>query len=176
MQLYEALSMQVAAWREDGYKHEEFPAIAEILEWARHPDVPTFHLRAPQFRALETYWFLRLVEETPHVFDLYQNLFPKVTDRLTALGIIHPDMREMVLDIGYEGLIEKIRSDDEFVRQYKLEAVRETLTYAEGKSTKGFPELRLCRVNRCRNPCSRLNLSSITCRTWVLSRRETTSW
>ncbi|MEP7134096.1 MAG: DEAD/DEAH box helicase family protein, partial [Chloroflexota bacterium] len=128
MQLYEALSMQVAAWREDGYKSEEFPAIAEILEWARQPDVPTFHLRAPQFRALETYWYLRLVEATPHVFDLYQNLFPKMTDRLTALGITHPDMRDMTLDVGYEGLIEKIRSDDNFVKEYKLEAARETLT------------------------------------------------
>ena len=27
-------------------------------------------LRAPQLRALETYWYLRLVEGTPHVLDL----------------------------------------------------------------------------------------------------------
>ena len=128
MQLYEALSMHVTAWRGDGYKHAEYPAIAEILEWAGQPDVPAFRLRAPQVRALETYWYLRLVEKTPHIFDLYTGLFPRVTERLTALGITHPDMREMVLDITYEGLIEKIRSDSDFVRQYKLEAVRETLT------------------------------------------------
>ena len=128
MQLYEALSMHVASWREEGYKHDEYPAIAEILEWASNPDVPNFHLRKPQMRALETYWYLRLVRKTPHIFDLYTELFPRVTERLTALGITHPDMREMVLDIGYEGLIEKIRSDGDFVRQYKLEAVRETLT------------------------------------------------
>jgi len=59
MQLFEALSRNVAAWREENYKHDEFPAIAEILEWARQPDVPTFRLRAPQFRAFETYWRLR---------------------------------------------------------------------------------------------------------------------
>jgi hypothetical protein len=35
MQLFEALALHVAAWREEGYKHDEFPAIAEILEWAR---------------------------------------------------------------------------------------------------------------------------------------------
>lgn len=47
MQLFEALSMHVAARREDGYKHEAYPAIAEILEWARQPDVPNFRLRLP---------------------------------------------------------------------------------------------------------------------------------
>ena len=77
MQLYEALSMHVATRREENYMHDEFPAIAEILEWARQPDVPNFRLRAPQLRALETYWYLRPVEETPHIFDLYQSLFPK---------------------------------------------------------------------------------------------------
>jgi hypothetical protein len=34
MQLYEALSMNVAAWREDEYKHETFPTTAKILEHA----------------------------------------------------------------------------------------------------------------------------------------------
>ena len=52
MQLFEALALHVAAWREEGYKHDEFPAIAEILEWAPRPEVPTFRLRAPQLRAL----------------------------------------------------------------------------------------------------------------------------
>ena len=50
MQLYEALSMHLTAWREDNYKHDEFPAIAEILEWACQPDVPAFRLRPPQLR------------------------------------------------------------------------------------------------------------------------------
>jgi hypothetical protein len=49
MQLFEVLSMHVTAWREDRDKHAEFSAIAEILEWAHQPDVPTFRLRAPQF-------------------------------------------------------------------------------------------------------------------------------
>lgn len=128
MQLYEALAQNVAAWREENYRHDNYPAIAEILEWARQPDVPAFRLRAPQLKALETYWYLRLGEETPNVFELYTNLFPKVTERLTALGMTHPDMRELVIDIGFEGLIDKVREDDEFVKQYKLEAVRETLT------------------------------------------------
>jgi hypothetical protein len=40
MQLYEALSMHVAAWRGEGYQHADCPVIGEILEWARQPDVP----------------------------------------------------------------------------------------------------------------------------------------
>jgi type III restriction enzyme len=128
MHLYEALARKVAAWREENYEHEDYPAIGEILEWVRNPDVPLFRLRPPQIRALETYWYLRLVENTPHIFDLYTNLFPKVTERLDALGLTHPDMRELALDIGIDGVIEKARDDDDFVKQYKLEALRETLT------------------------------------------------
>ena len=128
MQLYEALSMHLTAWREDNYKHDEFPAIAEILEWACQPDVPAFRLRAPQLRAVEAYWYLRLVEKTAHVFDLYTRLFPKVTERMTALGMNHADLREMVIDTGFEGLIEKARTDDDFVSKYDLETLRETIS------------------------------------------------
>jgi hypothetical protein len=45
MQLYEALAKRVAAWREENYGHEPYPAIAEILEWASEPEVPNFRLR-----------------------------------------------------------------------------------------------------------------------------------
>jgi len=31
MNLYEALAMHVAGWRQDKYEHEKFSAIAEIL-------------------------------------------------------------------------------------------------------------------------------------------------
>jgi len=126
MQLYEALSMHVAAWREDGYKHDEFPAIAEIVEWARQPDVPNFRLRAPQLRALETYWYLRLVEETPHIFDLYQSLFPKKKELLEAFGI--SDEAFSRADYDLDTLVESIRNDPDFVKEFRLEAVRETLT------------------------------------------------
>ena len=33
----------------------------------------------------------------------------------------------MVIDMGYEGLIEKVRTDNDFVSKYDLETVRETL-------------------------------------------------
>ena len=54
MQIYEALAIHVAAWRDEDYQHDEFPATAEILEWALNPDVPNFRMRKPQLMALET--------------------------------------------------------------------------------------------------------------------------
>ena len=59
--------------------------------WTRGPDGSLSRvriaplLRAAQFRAVETYWYLRLVEGTPHIADLYCDLFPSITDRLVAL-------------------------------------------------------------------------------------------
>jgi type III restriction enzyme len=125
MQLYEALAMHVAAWRDEGYPHEDYPAIAEILEWASNPDVPNFRLRKPQLRALETYWHLRLREHTPHIFDLYQSLFPKKKDLLDALGI--PEEAFSRADYDLQALVRAILDDPEFVREFRLEALRETL-------------------------------------------------
>ncbi len=125
MQLYEALSMHVAAWREEGYQHADYPAIAEILEWARQPDVPTFRLRSPQLRALETYWYLRLVEQTPHIFDLYQKAFPKKKELLEAFGV--SDAAFGRADYDMDVLLDSIKNDAGFVKEFHLEAVRETL-------------------------------------------------
>jgi len=126
MQLYEALAQNVAAWRVEKYKHNDYPAIAEILEWARQPDVPAFRLRSPQLKALETYWYLRLAENTPHIFDLYQSLFPKKKDLLEAFGISDEAFARADYDI--DSLVETIKNDDAFVKEFRLEAVRETLT------------------------------------------------
>jgi hypothetical protein len=125
MQLYEALATHVGEWRESGYQHEEFPAIAEILEWASNPDVPNFRLRKPQLRALETYWYLRLRENTPHIFELYQSLFPKKKDLLEAFGI--PEAAFSRADYDLDTLVEAIRTDTDFVKEFRLEAVRETI-------------------------------------------------
>ncbi len=130
MHLYEILATRVADWRQNKYPHDRYPAIAEILEWAANPDTSNFCLRPPQVRALETYWYLRLMEDTPHIFDLYNRLFTRPTERLAALGMEHPDLRDLALDIGFNGVVERVRQDDLFVRQYRLEALRETLTLA----------------------------------------------
>ena len=125
MQLYETLAMHVAVWQGAGYRHADYPAIAEILEWTRQPDVPTFRLRPPQLRALETYWYLRLVEHTPHIFYLYQKAFPKKKELLEAFGI--SDEAFSRVDYDMDVLLDSTQNDTDFVKEFHLEAVRETL-------------------------------------------------
>lgn len=118
MQLYEALARRVAAWREESYRHEEYPAIGEILEWASDPDVLYFRLRKPQLRALETYWYLRLRANTPHVFDLSQSLFTKKKDLLEAFGI--PEDALSRTDHDLDTLVESIQADPGFVKEFRF--------------------------------------------------------
>lgn len=69
-ELHGILSERVAGWRTSAYAHDAHPAIAETLTYARHEDGSSRYLREPQIRALETYWYLRLVEGTPRVGEL----------------------------------------------------------------------------------------------------------
>ncbi len=127
--LHQRLSALVPTWRESGYPYEQYPAVAEILEYQLEPGtgVPRL-LRRPQLRALETYWYLRLVENTPHIFDLYRRLYLKQSELLTALGLTDSAIKEFVLDEGPDALWSRIRTDDIFVHDFKLESLRETLT------------------------------------------------
>jgi type III restriction enzyme len=126
--LHEMIAPRVAAWAKEGYPSDAYPAIAEIFEWATDPDTgsPRF-LRTPQIRALETYWYLRLVEGTLRVFDLYERLYPHFVDRLDALGVANRDIERWLLGRQPSELWERIREDDEFVRVHRLQAARETL-------------------------------------------------
>jgi hypothetical protein len=131
MNLYEKLTQGVNQWRSQGYPCEDYPSISEILHWASNPDGEGFRLRIPQIRALETYWYLRLCEETPHTFNLYQKLYPKGTELLEALGLDRPEIKDSVIDEGgIEGIITRVKNDNEFARKFHLEALRETLTLA----------------------------------------------
>jgi len=127
---YQKIAVQVDSWRSDGYACSDFRAIAEILEWARDDQTESLRfLRRPQLRALETYWYLRLVENTPHIFDLYFKLFPPQQDiaaLLEALGI--PDNAFKAVNYSADRLWDRIKTDDSFVRDFKLESLRETLT------------------------------------------------
>lgn len=127
--LHQQIAARVNTWRSEDYACPEYPALAEILEWAHIPE--TGHarfLRRPQLRALETYWYLRLIEKTPHVFDLYRKFYPKQSELLSALGLDHGDIKEYVLDEGFDALLKRIKTDDAFVRDFDLESLRETLT------------------------------------------------
>ena len=128
MYIYERLASKVSDWRASNYAHPHYPAIAEILEWCANPETAEFRLRLPQIRALETYWYLRLVENTPHILSLYETLYTSTSERMAALGLDHPDLHHLALDHGYQGLLESLCTDDELVKRFKLEALRESLT------------------------------------------------
>ncbi|MHB8666834.1 MAG: hypothetical protein ACYC7B_04855 [Burkholderiales bacterium] len=104
--LFTALAQRVAAWRSTGHSCEGYPAIGEVLAWARSTDDGSKLrcLRRPQAKALETYWYLRLVEDTAHIFDLYRKFYPKQSELLAALGLDHEKIRAYVLDEGIDAL------------------------------------------------------------------------
>lgn len=128
--LYQALAERVATWRAENYSCDNYPAIREILEFATEDGEAgqLRYLRRAQFRALETYWYLRLVLETPRIPELYAKLFPKPKDRREAMGLTHPDIVSLIADEGLESCLERVKTDNAFVRQYALESLRESLT------------------------------------------------
>jgi type III restriction enzyme len=67
--LYQVLTQRVDAWRTANYPCDGSPAIREILEFATEDGeaAQLRYLRRAQFRALKTYWYLRLVLETPRI-------------------------------------------------------------------------------------------------------------
>jgi type III restriction enzyme len=127
--LHQILAQHTKEWREAGYPCDDYPAISEILEYQIEPETKILKfLRKPQLRALEIYWYLRLVEKTPHIFDLYNTYFPKLREKRQVLGLTAEAIRDFVEDEGIEALWERIKTDDSFVRDFKLESLRETLT------------------------------------------------
>jgi hypothetical protein len=137
-ELHEELADRVAAWRAAGYP-SAYPTIGEILEYAvesEELDKPfpesgsLRYLRAPQLRALETYWYLRLVEHTPHVKDLYRSAFPSNNARRKALGLTTQALEETIIDSDLDSVIDRIATDDEFAQAHRLEALHETLGLA----------------------------------------------
>jgi hypothetical protein len=130
--LHQHLSSRVDQWRAANYECGDHSSIAEILEWGKETATGNLRfLRRPQLRALETYWYLRLIEKTPHVFDLYKKILSpeeNVDDLLDALGI--PGEAFKAAKYKFDRLLDRIKTDDAFVKDFKLESLRETLTLA----------------------------------------------
>ena len=126
--LYQILAERTLQWRENDYACSQFPVIGEILQFQLIDETSRElrFLRPPQFRALEVYWYLRLVEKTPHILELYKACFPKKADLIKALGIPQKAFEEA--DYELPPLLERISTDDQFVKDFKLESLRETLT------------------------------------------------
>ena len=115
-------------WRKQAYQSDDHPAIGEILQWAAEPDGAGFRLRTPQLHALEVYWYLRLIEGTPKIADLYEKYFPADEDPvalLNALGI--PKAAFEASKFRFPVLQKNIAGNDNFVREHSLQALRETL-------------------------------------------------
>lgn len=122
--LYQQLKSDVLTWRQEGYP-SSYPTITTILQHNQNN-----FLRKAQFEALETYWYLRLVKNTPNIFDLYRSYFPGKS-LFQAFGLSHivENLPEDLITPEFtESILKKIETDDAFVKQNKLEALRETLT------------------------------------------------
>jgi hypothetical protein len=120
------LAAETQQWREAGYPCEEYPVIGEILEWQTDSETGGLrYLRKPQLRALEVYWYLRLVKQTPRILSLYQELYSSKADLVEALGI--PEAAFKAADYDMERLWHHLQTDDDFVRDFRLQALRESL-------------------------------------------------
>lgn len=126
--LYQALAERVDTWRTANYPSDDYPAIREILEFAIEDEETgqLRFLRRAQLRALETYWYLRITLDTPTIPELYTSLFPKLPERLRAMGVSAKLFEEAGYD--YNALIERVQGDNKFVREHQLESLRESLT------------------------------------------------
>jgi hypothetical protein len=124
--LHEILAQRTKEWRDRQWTDDSYPAVAELLEWANAPYGSGFTLRPPQLAALETYWHLRLQEDTPRILDLYRRLYPRKTDLVEALGIPNEAFRRVDYDL--EPLMQAITQDDAFAKEFNLDALRETLS------------------------------------------------
>jgi len=125
--LFQALAQGVDTWRVENYPCSDFPAIREILEYAQEEGGQLRYLRRAQFRALETYWYLRLVLNTPRIGDLYTQLFPALRDRRAAMGLTSPEIVALIADEGLDNLLQRLPTDNAFVKQHGLESLRESL-------------------------------------------------
>ncbi|PIU60819.1 MAG: restriction endonuclease subunit R, partial [Armatimonadetes bacterium CG07_land_8_20_14_0_80_40_9] len=128
--MHSILKSKVAEWRNSNYK-SEYPVISEIFNFNYDSETQTLRfLRKAQFEALKAYWYLRLVEKTPHIFDLYKKLFQgeKLLDALN-IKLADEDWRKIAISGGgLNSIFKKIETDDNFVRTHRLEAFKETLT------------------------------------------------
>ncbi len=127
MTLHEAIAAKTNDWKTAGFAHETYPAIAEILDYQADSDSGALRfLRPPQLRALEVYWWLRLRAETPRIPDLYRSCFTNPKELRESLGLTSPAIKEFLIDNTLDDLFGLLTTDQAFVKEHKLEALRET--------------------------------------------------
>ena len=57
------------------------------------------------------------MKKTPHIRELYAQMFPSISSRRNALGLTSPDLQDVILDEGLDGLLKRIEIDDALVRR-----------------------------------------------------------
>ena len=131
-QLFEKLRDDAEQWRKEGYPCSEYPLIGEILRWQFEGDAEERgalkYLREPQFQSLEVYWYLRLVQETPHIVELYKHYYGNdISVFCDALGVkISPGMLAFIK--SPDQIIETVKTDPDFVRENASDVVYEAVT------------------------------------------------
>lgn len=125
--LHSRLAALVDEWREQGYP-SDYPSLTATLHYAGGEDdgvVP--YLRRAQLRALETYWYLRVVKKTPLILDLYRDVFKGGrADLVDGLGIDNELFK--LADYDLERTLKMVREDDAVVKRFHLETLREALS------------------------------------------------
>ena len=121
--LLSKLQIQVEKWRQDNYQSEKYPLIRDILEHAKKQDF----LRQSQFEAIETYFYLRTELNNPTLLDLYKQLFEKPKEIREALNLKIDPLLLLELTENGEDLFEKIQTDTDFVKKYKLDGLYESI-------------------------------------------------
>ena len=130
--LFEKLRDDTLNWRKEGYPCPDYPLIGEVLRYQFEGEPPEQislkYLREPQFQSLELYWFLRLVRKTPHIVDLYKHYYSDdKRDFFDAFGIpVDPTELQWIPNV--DAVIERVKSDPEFVRQKRIDPVHEAVT------------------------------------------------
>ena len=129
--LIKKIREEVCHWKNQRY-HSELYEIKEILDfqYIDYEYEKLRFLRKPQFEALETYLFLRFIKNTQNIVDLYKEYFKNPNDLFEALDI-HLGQKDLITILsngGVDSLFYKIKTDDEFVRRYKLGNIKETIS------------------------------------------------
>ena len=126
--IYKKIRGEVESWKGSNYKCD-YPELAEIFFYIRQQA----YLRKAQIEALEHYWYVRIVLGTPDVENLYRYFYEGL-NLLETLGLPSGEfagLSNLPLEIqktAIDEIIKKIKSDDEFIKKYKLEGLKESLT------------------------------------------------
>src|SRR3989338_6725298 len=131
MILHESLKEKIIQCINAGYP-SPYSSLSEILEWqkinGKTAGFSLRYLRQPQLEALETYWYLRVVMKTPHIFDLYKKWF-EADELLKALGVPnHSEVTKLLARGGTNAVLDAIKTKDDFVRQFGLNTAREMMS------------------------------------------------